>query len=338
MLPNSRFTDLLADIEPSATTKGHAQSAHTRVRDHLRTHADFKNRHEGDFLAGSYSRDTAIRPRKTADGHDRPDVDIIIETSFSTADAPIDVLNELADALRDAFTVERINKRSVRVLTTNSEIDVVPVIPVGNIYQLPDRDLGGWKLTNPPGHNAWSTAQNRAFAGRFKPLVKLFKWWRRHNKTGKRPKGFVLEVLVAKHAPAGELHYGEAFTRMLESIRDAYATNAEYGLKPTIDDPGLPGSDILSKVSMTDWKAFMARVKSHAASARKAQDTADHEKATDIWREIFGERFPKPATASAAASGAARSVGGTVTAIAPAASSFVFPDAPATPTSPRGFA
>ncbi len=149
MLPNSRFTDLLADIEPSATTKSHAQSAHTKVRDHLRTHPDFKKRRTGDFLAGSYSRDTAIRPRKTADGHDRPDVDIIIETSFSTNDAPDDVLNELARALKDAFTVERINKRSVRVVTTNSEIDVVPVRPLADVYQLPDRDLGGWKLDEP---------------------------------------------------------------------------------------------------------------------------------------------------------------------------------------------
>ncbi|MEP6899822.1 MAG: hypothetical protein ABI870_14955 [Rhodanobacter sp.] len=334
MLPNSRFTDLLADIEPSPTTKGHAQSAHTKVREHLKNHTDFCKRRTGDFLAGSYSRDTAIRPRRTADGLDRPDVDIIIETSFSKSDTPIDVLNELADALRDEFTVERINKRSVRVLTTNSEIDVVPVIPVDDIYELPDRDLEGWKLTNPPGHNTWSTARNKDFSGRFKPLVKLFKWWRRQNKTGKRPKGFVLEVLVAKHAPSGELHYGEAFTRMLENIRDACARDAENGYKPYIDDPGLSGNNILSKVSMTDWKAFIARVKSHAASARKAQDTADNDEATDLWRGIFGERFPKPLAATASA----RSVGGTTTAIAPAAGSFVFPDVPATPTSPRGFA
>jgi len=43
-------------------------------------------------------------------------------------------------------------------------------------------------------------------ARRGAPLVKLLKWWRRQNKTGKRPKGFVLEVLVSLHAPAGETH------------------------------------------------------------------------------------------------------------------------------------
>jgi hypothetical protein len=333
MLPNSRFTSLLADIEPSTTTKGHASAAHTAVRNHLRLHSQFRSRWAGDFLAGSYSRDTAIRPRRTADGHDRPDVDIIMETSFSTTDAPVDVLNELADALRPTFHVERINKRSVRVLTTHSEIDVVPVVPMGGIYQLPDRDLGGWKTTNPPGHNIWSSDQNKAFSGRFKPLVKLFKWWRRENKTGKRPKGFVLEVLVSMYAPQNETNYGEAFARMLENLRDAHATQAEMGIKPFINDPGLWGNDILSKVSMTDWKAFMARVKSHAALARKAQNEADEVEATRLWRLILGERLPKGVSAVAA-----KTAGGTTIAVAPAAAAFVFPDVNATPTSPRGFA
>src|SRR3712207_4779142 len=111
MVPNARFKELLADIEPAPTTKAAASIAHTTVRKHLRGHADFKDRWVGDFLAGSYSRDTAIRPKKTNDGVERPDVDIIMETSFATADHPDDVLQEVSDALEDAFAVERINKR-----------------------------------------------------------------------------------------------------------------------------------------------------------------------------------------------------------------------------------
>ena len=129
--------------------------------------------------------------------------------------------------------VERINKRSVRVVTPNAEIDVVPVIESGDVYQLPDRDLGDWKGTNPPGQIDWSRDKNEAFDCRFKPLVKLFKWWRRENKTGKRPKGFVLEVLVSLHAPRGEAHYGEAFAQMLESIYASYGALAESGSSRT---------------------------------------------------------------------------------------------------------
>jgi hypothetical protein len=331
IVPNARFTELLADVEPSSTTKTNASSAHTGVRDHLKSHEAFKARWVGDFLAGSYSRNTAIRPKQTEDGYERPDVDIIVETSFSTSDDPDDVLQALCDALEDAFTVERINKRSVKVTTSNAEMDVVPVIPSGAVYQLPDRDLGGWKLTNPPGHNTWSSERNTAFGGRFKPLVKLFKWWRRENKTGKRPKGFVFEVLVAKHAPAEEQHYGEAFAKMLESIHNAYGPLAAAGMKPSIDDPGLPGNDILSKVSITDWKNFIERVRVHADYARRAQSEDDMEEATRLWRKLFGDRFKATENAAKAASLAS-------TVSVPASGGYTFPNAPAAPTKPRGFA
>lgn len=335
MVPNARFKELLADIEPSPTTTTAASSAHTAVREHLRDHPDFGDRWEGDFLAGSYSRATAVRPKKTEDGYERPDVDIIIETNFSTADHPDDVLQKLSDALDDEFEVERINKRSVRVVMWSAEIDVVPVVPTGSLYQLPDRDLGGWKYTNPPGHNAWSSQQNDAFGGRFKPLVKMFKWWRRENKTGKRPKGFVLEVLVAKHAPKDETHYGEAFAQMLRSIYDAYGAWAEAGVKPRIDDPGLMGNDILSKVSITDWKNFIERIRVHADYARRAQGEEDMAEATRLWRKLFGDRFKDTAVAAKAASLNSRA---TAPVAAAGAGGYVFPNQPAAPTKPRGFA
>ena len=332
MVPNARFTELLADIEPSPTTKSNASSAHNAVRAHLRAHETFKERWLGDFLAGSYSRDTAIRPKKTDDGHERPDVDIIMETSFTTSDHPDDVLQELSDALDDGFTVERINKRSVRVITTNAEIDVVPVVASGSAYELPDRDLGYWKATNPPAHDDWSEDQNELFDCRFKPFVKLFKWWRRENKTGRRPKGFVLEVLVARHAPTGESHYGEAFAQMLENIYAAHGPFAEAGLKPTLEDPALPGNNIISKVSITDWKNFIERVRVHAVYARRAQNEEDMEEATRLWRNLFGDRFKNTANAPKAASLAAHVTAATL------GGGYRFPDAPAAPSRPRGFA
>lgn len=333
MVPNARFKELLEDIEPSPTTKGDASKAHSDVRRHLRAHPSFKERWSGDFLAGSYARDTAIRPKKTEMGYERADVDIIVQTSFEETDHPDDVLREVSDALEDEFTVERINKRSVRVATSKAEIDVVPVIASGTLYRLPDRDLEGWKDTNPPGHNTWSSERNAEFDGRFKPLVKLFKWWRRENKTGKRPKGFVLEVLVALHAPRDQTHYGEAFARMLENIRDAYGDLAEAGFKPHIEDPGVTGNNIVSKVSITDWKNFMERIRVHAGYARRAQEEDDLAEATRLWRKLFGSRF-RATFPPAKAEGLGRHA----TAPAVGSTGYVFPDQPAAPNKPRDFA
>ncbi|MEP1079369.1 hypothetical protein NDI52_28580 [Leptolyngbya sp. PL-A3] len=332
MVPNARFLELLRDIEPSPTTKSDASSAHTALRDYLSCCDEFTDRHVRDFLAGSYARDTAIRPKRSEDGYERPDIDIIVVTNYDTSTDPEVVLTELSTALEVSFTVERINKRSVRVITSKAEIDVVPVVEDGTVYKIPDRDLGDWKSTNPPRHNDWSGEQNGYFEGRFKPLVKLFKWWRRENKTGKRPKGFVLEVLVSKHAPSGESHYGEAFAQMLENISAAYAGLAEMGIKPFIEDPGLPGNDILAKVSITDWKNFIERVHVHAGYARTAQNEDDMEEATRLWRKLFGNRFKataNPAKAENIATYAAAPV---------TSSSYVFPHVSAAPTRPRGFA
>ncbi|RRH92934.1 nucleotidyltransferase [Mesorhizobium tamadayense] len=335
-VPQARFTELLADIEPSPTTKSHASSGHNGIRDHLRTQEEFKDRYISSFLSGSYARDTSIRPRTSADGHERPDVDIIIVTSFETSDHPDDVLNEVCRALEDGgdgYEVERINKRSVRVETWQADMDIVPVVQTSNGYMIPDRDNGIWKFTNPPVHTSWSAEQNKRFGDRFKPLVKLFKWWRRINPSGKRPKGFVLEVLVSLHAPTAETHYGAAFVQLLTNIYNAYGFLASLDQKPFIADPADQSNDILGKVTLAQWKDFIDKVRVYADIARRAQETDDMDEATRQWRRVFGDRFKATVNPAKAAS-----YGG-FAAATPVAAGYTFPDAMAAPASkPRGFA
>jgi hypothetical protein len=333
MVPNARFTEFLKDIEPSPTTKTNSSTAHTNLRYFLWKHETFGDLWVDDFLAGSYARDTAIRPRTYEGEVDRADIDIIVVTAYQTSDRPEDVLIDLAEVLAEKYTVERINKRSVRVITSTSEIDVVPVIPDGDSYKIADREIDDWRKTNPKGHKTWSAEKNGAdeFDGRFKPLVKLMKWWRKENPLpGKRPKGFVLEVLVARHAPKGETHYGEAFAKTLENIYAAYKDDAENDIKPVIQDPSVNNSDILAKVTVSQWKGFVDKCRVYAGYARKAQDADDMEEATTQWRKVFGQRFPKTASVAKAATVAA-------SVAAPAVTGFSFPDRPAAPAKPRGF-
>ena len=336
-VPSARFHELLKDIEPSDTTTTRASSAHTRIRDHLRTQEGFKDRYVRSFLSGSYARDTAIRPQASADGTERPDVDIIVVTNFTTYDNPDDVLAEVRKALEDdgnGYQVERVNQRSVRVETWQAEMDIVPVCEIPGGYMIPDRETGTWKFTNPPVHTQWSADQNQTFEGRFKRLVKMFKWWRRTRPTSSRkPKGFVLEMLLAMHGPTRETHFGEAFTKTLENIREAYGTHGSNAVKPFIPDPAVPSSDILAKVSPTQWTDFVEKVRAYAGIARKAQDTDDMEEATQLWRQAFGNRFKATANPAKAAA-----YGGLAAATAPGAG-YTFPRVPATlPNKPRGFA
>jgi len=332
MVPNARFNELLNDIEPSATTTANASTAHNGLRSHLRQHKTFKAKWSNDFLAGSYSRDTALRPRTTEDGLERPDVDIIVETTYVPSDKPENVLNELSEVLEEEYTVERVNMRSVRVATSYAEMDVVPVIKAFDAFVIADRESDSWKPTNPPKHDEWSTAQNVDLGGRFKPLVKLLKSWRRHNPSGRRPKGFVLELLVAKHAPRTETHYGEAFAQTLESIHAAYSSLAKAGQKPQLWDPAIRGNDVLSKVSFAQWRDFIEKVRVHAGYARDAQKTDDMDRATELWQRLFGDRFR--GTASPLKSAGA----GTLASAVVPAGGYTFPKQDASPKKPRGFA
>ena len=100
-VPNSRFQELLQDIEPSPTTTNRAKGAHASIRNHLRTQAQFRARYVTSFLSGSYARDTSIRPQTLADGQERPDVDIIVVGDFNQYERPDLVLREVARALED---------------------------------------------------------------------------------------------------------------------------------------------------------------------------------------------------------------------------------------------
>jgi predicted nucleotidyltransferase len=332
----TQFTNLLADIEPSDTTKGDASSAHRRLRDYLATHEDFSEVHVETFLSGSYGRNTSIRPKEVAGVVSRPDIDIIVVTNHTLNDAPADVLDQLREVLEEAYDVdERVNARSVSVSTSRVNMDIVPIIeaPAGDRYKyyIPDRETGTWVPTNPPGHSEWATSVNKANGGRFKPLVKLFKWWRRENPTAdesNRPKGFVIEKVVADAMSATEENYPELFTTTMESIVARYAFYHALGMVPSIEDPSVPGNNITSRLSFQEFSAFYKKAQEHAKLARQALGESDVDKAREMWQEIFGKRFP------ASGKRAAESLLSTAT----ASLDLSFPNHPVVPQKPGGFA
>lgn len=336
MSTQTQFTNLLADIEPSDTTKGDASSAHRTLRDYLAIHKTFSDAHIETFLSGSYGRNTSIRPRELAGVVCQPDIDIIVVTNHMLHDSPADVLDQLREVLKEAYDVdEKVNARSVSVSTSRVKMDVVPIIeaPAGDRYKyyIPDRETGNWVPTNPPGHTEWSTSVNKANGGRFKPLVKLFKWWRRENPTaeeGNRPKGFVIEKIVADSMSATEENYPELFTKTMESIVSRYASYHALGMVPSIDDPSVPSNNITSRLSFQEFSAFYKKAAEHAQLARKALGEADDDKACAMWQQVFGKRFPPSGkrTAENLFSTAATPLG------------LSFPNRPVVPQKPGGFA
>ncbi len=328
----TQFKNLLRDIEPSATTKSSAGSAHTALRAYLASHEDYRDLHLGTFLAGSYVRDTAIRPR-TVDGKtSRPDVDIIVVTNYTKASEPKEVLKLLREVLGEKYDLEdRVNDRSVGVRTASVDMDVVPIIAPdgmnGPLF-IADRRLETWLPTNPPGHTEWATATNSAAGGRFKPLVKLVKWWWRHSARSKRPKGFVIETVVAECMDPKDGQYATLFVGTLEAIVNRYQIHVLAKTVPQIPDPSVPGNIVTKRLSFDDFELFYEEAQTHAELGRQALEESDSDKALEMWREIL-PRFPASGKMASSAS---------LLTTAAVSTSLVFPDRPVVPKKPGGFA
>lgn len=335
MTTQQQFLDMLADIEPSPSTVAACSSAHNTLRDALAEHEEFGDVHVETFLSGSYKRDTAIRPTTVGGVLQRPDVDIIAVTDHTEDDEPQVVLDAVHKALVDAGYVNlTVNRRSINVKMATVDMDVVPVIEDGDAYLIPDIHLKEWLPTNPPAHTQWTIDANARAGGRFKPLVKLFKWWRRvHLADLKRPKGFILECLVEKHMSFGETNYEKLLVTLLEAIRDAYGIYVALNAVPHLEDPGVPGNNVFSAVTADEFKTFYNKVKDQATLARKALNESDDDEALDLWRQVLGPRFPASAAASKSTSGLANTL------LRPAAGvGLTFPAAPVYPNKPGGFA
>ena len=332
MITQQQFLDLLADIEPSATTKANASAAHTALRSFLRGDDRFSRCHVATFLSGSYKRNTSIRPRKKGESLARPDIDIIVVTNHTLYDHPPDVVDLLYWTLRREYPEIRRQARSVGIETTLADMDVVPIIQPGGdgaAMYIPDRKQEKWVVTNPPGHTAWTTAVNERSGGRFKPLVKLMKWWRRENPTiDKRPKGFVVECITEQCFDPEQTQYADLFLGTLEQIVTKYAFNILLGTVPSIADPSVLGSIVTTQMTFPAFKGFYNKAKEHAELGRTAQDEPDADKSLAMWRKIFGPRFP--------ASGRSKGTGLLDEAVV--AGGLTFPDRPVVPRKPGGFA
>lgn len=349
---DSYFEDLRKSIEPQKARKKEAQKADDPVRDHLETHESFAERHVTTFLYGSYKRSTAIGDIK--------DVDIVVITNFTTDDDPIDVLDELKDALAELYDEPDLadQRRSIRVDrplpdVPDSELtlDVIPAIyqdeddPDGPLW-VPDRDKKCWVPSHPKGHIAYSSGLNEVSHQKraFVRLTKMMKWWWKYQFESRKPKvasherkpkGFWIEVMTGEYADLSKESYPELIVALLENAFNKFKSFRTTGKMPELPDPGL--HDYQEKkyrtvrTSMTDdeFEFFLEVLEESLDWAKKALNASSEHEASKYWRKFFGDTF-KLAPADTKAESLLE------TAVTPGGLSF--PNKPIAPRKPGGFA
>lgn len=294
MAKQADFDAFLKNIEPSPTTVSYISSIQTNMRGYLKDHKNYKNIHTDTFLSGSYAKHTSIRP---VAGDSKRDVDIVVVTGYSCDKNSTDVLNELRDTLAEKsdYSSAKVQHHSVGINMSGVSVDVVPVITDDNddlLYYIGDLETGDWSASDPKGHKVWSTEVNKNNNGKYKPLVKIFKWWRRVNcpMDRKFPKGIVLEKIIADNLGDCSLSTEDFFIGTMQNIISTYKEDyVSQGVNPVIDDPSnkIPENDLLFGYSTDDFSAFIEKLEEHENLLNTKGTT------NDTWRTILGTEFPK---------------------------------------------
>lgn len=263
-------------------------------------HIQGKFKVERDFLTGSYARYTKTKPLK--------DVDIFFELKDSERGyrdkPPSEIIDAFYKALVEKYD-ERMMKKQARSINvdfgvdvdeddnTNYRIlsvDVVPAFRAGDDYEIPDTTSGKWMKTNPEVHAEKATAANKAYAGEWKGLVRMLKYWNNNPKYGEKPvkPSFLLEVMALDclHGNWGgrfDYEFQALFATLANRIHETWADPA--GLGPPVSD----GMDAARKDRA---KALLSAAAREATLAIHLARQGKNGEALAAWRALFGPKFP----------------------------------------------
>lgn len=291
------FKTFLSDIEPSKTTVDSIASAHDSLRAYLEKHDDYSGHCVKTYLSGSYAKYTCIRP-VSDDSH--RDVDIIIETDYETTADSAEVIIELRDVLLESKKYEsaHVQTHSVGIELATIDIDIVPLASEGERRFIGCIDDASWTETNPKGHIDWSSEVNREHDGKYKPVVKIMKWWRREKcPEGERwPKGITLEKVIADNFPDEDAPYEDLIIGLMENIVDSLTEDVGKGLVPKVVDPVFGANNLSIGYTNSDFRGFLSEIDKCLGVIQESGSC------NESWREIFGSRFPAGAKSHSSAS------------------------------------
>jgi hypothetical protein len=161
--------------------------------------------------------------------------------------------------------------------------------------RIPDRNAGTWEDTHPLEQIRVTRDKNKNTNYHFVNVVKSIKWWwlSQFEET-KSPKGFPLERFVGECCPDSIYSVAEGLVKTLENISIKYGVYVTLNSKPTLPDYGVPSHDVFKRVTASEFAVFYQSADKAAKLARKAFESKDRTESGNLWRELLGEKFPKP--------------------------------------------
>jgi hypothetical protein len=283
---------LASDIEPTPKQKEAASRSQINLRS-LLEEGEFGRRILDAYLSGSYARDTALAPI------DDVDIVIIVDPAgwerplFSSLPEPKQILESFARAIRYRYpdSSVRLQRRSVCLTLSHLHIDVVPAVTVpgqGHRIRIPDTAAGEWITSAPRRHTEIATEINQRHSGRFKPLVKLLKYWNNALPQAAHLKSFAIETIAATlfnkvSCPSVQEGLRLFFDFLADRRNEAqlYTWPENYGIQMSFWAHELPdlagtGTNLLAKLDADRRDKFLTyavRSRDLMIAAEKARDS-----------------------------------------------------------------
>ncbi|PKO03506.1 MAG: nucleotidyltransferase [Chloroflexi bacterium HGW-Chloroflexi-5] len=161
--------------------------------------------------------------------------------------------------------------------------------------RIPDRDAGIWEDTHPLEQIRVTRDLNKNTNFHFVNVVKSIKWWWLDQlEDPQPPKGFPLERLIGECCPIGITSVAEGITRTFETIISLYGYHVSNSTKPVLPDYGVTSHDVFKRVTPEEFATFYGLVQPAALLAREAFNSTDRTESGNLWRELLGNKFPKP--------------------------------------------
>lgn len=295
------FEEFTQSLELTQAQRDEAIDQHTNMRAKLGERLDVA----GNFLSGSYARNTAIRPLN--------DIDIFLVLNpgdeLTVVSKPQEALTVVKDTLARIYPgkTPTLQSRSVNIEFSRTGIayDVVPGFADpddGEVYWIPDCDGPKWIKTNPRIHKVQSTRANEAAGKKLKPLLKSVK--HANHVHGKMARSFHLEVLSWSILTTDPRSYLAGLVTLFAGLRDRI-------MDPCPDPAGL-GPDIRPpREKLEATKKWLSEMATLASDAKLLADQGRTGEAHAKLRELFADQWPEKGS-SGKGSGVAVVSGGAV--------------------------
>lgn len=276
--------------EAAEITTGEQQLAsrrHNRIRAVVEDLWDI----ETTFLTGSYKRHTKIKPLA--------DVDIFVVVKRDGAQGhyrdgpPGAILDDLCADLDDKFMHVRVDGMAVVIEMSDDDgqasFELVPAYEHSSSgYEIPDPGRGAWIRTDPSVHKDLTSTKNSECADKWVPFVKMLKSWNRVAADPISP-SFLLEVMALGLVKSPFGRYQDEMATIFGNIID--------GADGPWPDPAGLGPDVDDQMTAHDRATVRDAATGALAIAEEAiylQDEGHERAAVEKWRELFGERMPRP--------------------------------------------